>query len=306
MIDMWRYALETVQKGDPAVLVMVVAHSGSVPGTTGAAMVVTHDSVVGTVGGGIAEHELIETARNLKSRSDLIDVEHTAEESGSLCSGHHSLALTALGPDHEPVLESVVSTLSNLGVGTLQMSESGLEFEAGTSRPTSNTTTAHGWSFVTTLGLLDTLTIVGGGHCALALSRVMTTLPFRVVVLDERPGLPTMIANSFAHELRVVPYPDIVREIPQGDRSWVVVMTFGHAHDEVVLRAIEGMELRYLGLMGSQAKVRQMFDRMRSDGVSPEFLSSITAPVGISIGSHTPEEIAVSIAAEIIRMKNRE
>jgi xanthine dehydrogenase accessory factor len=81
-------------------------------------------------------------------------------------------------------------------------------------------------------------------------------------------------------------------------------MTFGHTHDETVLRVLEGKELRYLGLLGSEAKVRQMFDRMAADGVSPGFLESISAPIGVSIGSHTPEEIAVSIAAEIIRISN--
>ena len=145
MIEMWRHALETVQTGDPAALVMVVDHSGSVPGTTGAAMVVSRDSAVGTVGGGVAEHGLIETARALDAQSDLIDIEHTPEASGSLCSGHHTVALIALGPDDESALDSIVSTLATHRVGTLRLSESELDFEVGTSTPTSMTTTNHGW-----------------------------------------------------------------------------------------------------------------------------------------------------------------
>jgi xanthine dehydrogenase accessory factor len=102
-----------------------------------------------------------------------------------------------------------------------------------------------------------------------------------------------------------VPYDRLAEHVPDGEHSWVVVMTFGHTHDETALRALEGKNLRYLGLLGSEAKVRQMFDRMQADGVSREFLDSVSAPVGVSIGSHTPEEIAVSIAAEIIQLTNQ-
>jgi xanthine dehydrogenase accessory factor len=305
MIEIWEHALESVRTSNNAVLVIVADHSGSVPGTTGASMVVTDDSVVGTVGGGVAEHEMIERARSLESGTDLVDMEHTPEGSGSLCSGHHTMAMVALRSTDQPVLESIVSTLAKHRVGTLRISSSGVEFTAGSSALTAFETAARGWSFSTTLGFSETLTIVGGGHCALALSRVMSTLPFRVAVVDDRDELPTMAANSFAHRLQVVPYDRLAEHVPDGEHSWVVVMTFGHTHDETVLRALEGKELRYLGLLGSEAKVRQMFDRMKANGVSADYLESISAPVGVSIGSHTPEEIAVSIAAEIIQLTNQ-
>ena len=72
----------------------------------------------------------------------------------------------------------------------------------------------------------------------------------------------------------------------------------------MALRALEGRDLRYLGLMGSTAKVQRLFSRMRRNGAPETFLSSVSAPVGLSIGSHTPEEIAISIAAEIIQLRN--
>jgi xanthine dehydrogenase accessory factor len=114
-----------------------------------------------------------------------------------------------------------------------------------------------------------------------------------------------MIDNRFAHELRVIDYAESVHHIAQGDRSWAVVMTYGHANDAAVLRCLLPLELRYLGLLGSTAKVRQMFARFRADGVAQERLDRVSAPVGASIGSHTPEEIAISIAAEIIQERNR-
>jgi len=305
MIKMWQHALDSVRAERRAVLVTVVDHEGSVPGTTGAALVVTDTGVVGTVGGGVAEHEIIGQAQAFSGRPELVDVEHTPEASGSLCSGRHTMVVMALQPESLPVIEAIVETLSKHRAGVLKLSHGGIEFTSGSSCPTAFSTGADGWRFAITIGLIHTLTIVGGGHCALALSQVMATLPFKIIVLDDRAELPTMAANSFAHRLDVVPYADLAEHVEQGERSWVVVMTYGHANDEQALRALAGLKLRFLGLLGSASKVQRMFDRMRDDGVPQSFLDSVSAPVGLSIGSHTPEEIAISIAAEIIREMNR-
>ena len=304
MMGVWQHALESVRSGHRTVLVLVVDHQGSVPGTTGAAMVVSSLGCAGTVGGGTAEHELIERARDFDGAPELVDIQHTPEAHGTLCSGRQTIALVSLARSNEPALAAICDALRDGRVGTLHLSSTGISFEAGATAPQRLTTDAAGFRFATTLGRLDTLTIVGGGHCALALSRVIATLPFRVVVLDDRPNLPTLAANTFADEIRTVDYADLAAQVPEGDRSWVVVMTFGHAHDETALRALAGHRVRYLGLLGSAAKVAALLAAMRADGVPESFLSSIRAPVGVPIGSHTPEEIAISIAAEIIRLRN--
>jgi xanthine dehydrogenase accessory factor len=154
------------------------------------------------------------------------------------------------------------------------------------------------------MGLEDTLYIIGGGHVSLAFSRIMATLPFRLVVLDNREDLPTMAANRYAHEQHVVDFDHIGDHVAGGDHSWVVIMTFGHVHDRKVLERLLGKDLAYLGLMGSEAKVRQMYAAMEADSIDAKDLERVQAPVGVSIGSHTPEEIAISIAAEIIAVRN--
>jgi len=300
----WDHALESVRSRHPTVLALVVGHQGSVPGTTGAAMVVSSLGCVGTVGGGTAEHAMIERARGFDSAPELVDIEHTPEAHGTLCSGRQTIALVALAGGDEPTVAAICDALQAGRVGTLHLSRTGISFEAGAAAPQPLVTEAAGFRFATVLGRRDTLTIVGGGHCALALSRVIATLPFRIVVLDDRPDLPTLAANRFADEIRTVNYPDLAAHVPDGDRSWVVVMTFGHAHDETALRALAGHRVRYLGLLGSAAKVAALFAAMRADGVPAEFLSSVRAPVGLPIGSHSPEEIAISIAAEIVRERN--
>jgi xanthine dehydrogenase accessory factor len=305
MIEIWKHALNSLSDGLATVLVVVVDHTGSVPGTTGATMVVTDRACVGTVGGGVAEHEMIERARKVHGSPELITIEHTPRASGSLCSGQHTLALVPLIDDDLPSVHAITATLESDGAGTLHLSHDGLAFEPDVVGPMQFDRSDGQWRFATPIGRLDTLHIIGGGHVALALSRVMATLPFRIVVLDNRPELPTLMANSFAHETRVIDYREVAEHVSGGDRSWVVVMTYGHENDALVLRRLLGLPLRYLGLLGSAAKVTQMFARFRDEGVPEEQLEPVSAPIGVSIGSHTPEEIAISIAAEIIQVRNK-
>ena len=132
----------------------------------------------------------------------------------------------------------------------------------------------------------------------------MVTLPFRIVLLDNRPDLPTMEANSYAHERRIIDYDDVAAQVPDGDNSWVVIMTYGHHHDRRVLEGLLGREYAYLGVLGSRAKIHQMFTDMKSEGAPAHELDRVHAPVGLPIRSHTPEEIAVSIAGEIVAVRN--
>ncbi len=285
-------------------LVVVVEHSGSVPGATGAAMVVSSLGSVGTVGGGVAEHEAMERARDLEKGSELFEVEHTAAASGSLCSGRQTLAMVVLERDQLPTLEGVAAALDRGGFGSLELTNHGMSFAPGQRSPTSFETTGGGWRFEVTVGDLDTLYIFGGGHVALALSRVMAALPFRIVVLDDRADLTTLEANRWATEKRVIDYAASDGEVVAGERSWAVIMTHGHAADELVLSRLVGKDLRYLGLLGSAAKVKQLFAHLREQAVPDERLGRVRAPVGLDISSHTPEEIAISIAAEIVKERN--
>lgn len=303
--DPWRFALDRLRDGRPAVLVFVVDHSGSVPGVTGTRVVVSEDSFAGTIGGGAAEAKLIERAGRHSGPAEVFRFLHTPSGGGTLCSGIQDFAIIPLSDrDLDPIL-AIVDTIENHRTGTLRLSENGIAFKPGETSPHRYCETENGWSYGGPIGLEDTLYIVGGGHVGLALSRIMATLPFRVVVLDNREDLPTMAANHWAHEQCVVDFDRICEHITEGERSWVVIMTFGHDHDRQVLEGLLGKQFAYLGLMGSQAKVRQMFAAMVADGRSQAELEAVRAPVGIPIGSHTPEEIAISVAAEIVAVRNR-
>ena len=86
--------------------------------------------------------------------------------------------------------------------------------------------------------------------------------------------------------------------------AYAVVVTRGHKHDIDALRALTASPLRYVGLIGSRAKVRRIFDALRDEGSSPETLKSVHAPIGLDIGAITPQVIAVSILAELIAVKH--
>jgi xanthine dehydrogenase accessory factor len=303
--DPWVHALESLRAGHRTVLVKVVDHSGSVPGVTGTMVTVSELGIAGTIGGGAAEKELVEKALAHEEGSEIIRFRHTPGEGGTLCSGLQIFAVILLTNNDEEAIERIIDTLGHHRTGQLSLGPDGLDFVIGGSGGTVFVEDSEAWSFSEPVGLLETLTIIGGGHVSLAFSRVMATLPFRIVLLDDRPDLPTMEANTWAHERRVVDYEHVADHVCDGDRSWVVVMTYGHAHDRRVLEGLLGRPYAYLGVLGSKAKIKKMFADMRTEGASADALEQVHAPVGLAIGSHTPEEIAVSIAGEIIAIRNR-
>jgi xanthine dehydrogenase accessory factor len=164
------------------------------------------------------------------------------------------------------------------------------------------------WRYRERLGFRDQLTIVGGGHVSLALSNVAAALDFELTVLDDRPALPTLESNQAAHHRRVIDYENVAAEIPTGPHQYVVVMTVGYRTDAVVLRHLLGRPpgqgpYRYLGVMGSTAKVAELRRGLREEGFSEAEIARLRGPIGLPIQSQTPEEIAISIAAELIQVR---
>jgi xanthine dehydrogenase accessory factor len=112
--------------------------------------------------------------------------------------------------------------------------------------------------------------------------------------------------NNYAHRrITVQDYSELGKLIGSSPDNYVVVMTFGYRTDDVAVRALLEKDFGYFGLLGSKKKIIQLFDVYRSEGIAEENINRIFAPVGLSINSRTPEEIAVSIAAQIIQVKNR-
>jgi xanthine dehydrogenase accessory factor len=160
------------------------------------------------------------------------------------------------------------------------------------------------WLYKENVGVLDTIYIVGSGHVGLALSRVMATLDFRVVAIDDRGTVETFAKNAYADEKILSTYDKLGDFVRDGNRSYVAVVTTAYKSDEAALKSLFAKQPHYIGVMGSAAKLKQIFDDLKNEGISDEQLNRIHAPIGVQIGSHTAEEIAVSIAAEIIKVRN--
>ncbi len=146
--------------------------------------------------------------------------------------------------------------------------------------------------------------IFGAGHVGTSLARMAHEAGFRVSLIDDR--------EKFARSDRV---PDGVDAVVDDLPSWLerntlpptayaVIVTRGHRHDLGALRALSARNLRYVGLIGSRAKVKRLYDALLAEGIDPDTLTRIHAPIGLDIGAVTPQEIAVSILAELIAVKH--
>ena len=163
----------------------------------------------------------------------------------------------------------------------------------------------NNWKYTEKTGFKNRLYIIGGGHCALALSKLMRSMDFYIRIYDDRSELKSMLENDAAHEKHVVKdYTELAGLIDSGPDHYVVIMTMSHETDDIALRALTGKQFRYIGILGSRTRMQKLMNEYRSIGISNDWLGQIHTPVGLQIRSQSPEEIAVSIAAEMIQVKN--
>ena len=147
------------------------------------------------------------------------------------------------------------------------------------------------------------LYLVGAGHVAYHLARAAAPVGFHVHVLDDREKFASAERFPDAVEVAVDTIPDWLEKTTFPPNAYVVILTRGHRYDLDALRALVPRELRYLGLIGSRAKVARLYEALRDEGLSAEQMQVVHAPVGLAIGAVTPQEIAVSILAELIAVK---
>lgn len=147
------------------------------------------------------------------------------------------------------------------------------------------------------------LFIIGAGHVGWHLGRLAPDAGFRVHVVDDREKFANAERFPGAERVIAADIPDWLQTAHLPSSGFVVVVTRGHTHDLEAMRALAARDLRYLGLIGSRAKVRRIFDLLIADGMPAECLERIHAPIGLDIGAVTPAEIAVSILAQLIAVR---
>ena len=276
--EILKYIIADTASGLTGVLCTIIEAHGSSPREAGTSMWVTPDIVRGTVGGGVAEHEVIKKAREMLKNGDvtcIIKKNLTAEE-GLACGGSIQVYLEKIGNDPE-------------------------------------------------------LFIFGGGHVGRALAKVAAFIGFRITVWDDRSDCITedlfpkarrlccpleqlfsrgntstsdsglLSCNSAAaQESGQTPHTLLHFH----DNVYCVAVTRGHRCDADVLRYLYGKKLAYIGMIGSFEKNAAVVKMLADEGIDKEYLDSIYKPIGLPIRAETPEEIAISIAAELIAVEH--
>jgi len=314
-LKLWQFILKQLEQKQPVIFMCVLESVGSSPGRQGFKMAVTENDMCGSVGGGIMEHKFVELAKDmLKNGVDETLVKRqihsksaASNQSGMICSGEQTLAVYLVKTADAPVIQKIIASLeTNQSLVSLfsplgfSISPDGKQTEQFAFKKQSDTE----FLFTERTGYSHRIHIIGGGHCALAFSELMSKLHFYISVYDDRHDLNTMEQNTFAHQKQVVDYEHIGELIPESENEFVVIMTFGYRTDGIVLRQLIHKKFRYMGMLGSRNKIEKMLQELRSEGVEESKIEALHAPVGIPIHSQTPEEIAISIAAEIIKVKN--
>lgn len=299
VLDFYKKVQQVLQSEKRLVMMVVIANEGSSPGRKGFKMAVAKNVMFGTIGGGIMEHKLVEFAQSLLDKPSfepfikhqVHDKSAPKNQSGMICSGQQTIAFYDSTVSFLPLVNQILTeenfriTYNNFGVNVPAENEE--------------------WSFTETNILPQKVYIIGGGHVGLALSEALSKLDFEVHILDHRENLNTMVLNQFVHSRQTVNLEQIDTYIPEGTDVYVIIMSFGYRTDDVIIRKLINKNFKYIGMLGSKEKIATLFQSMIADGFDKDRIAQVYAPIGIDIKSETTQEIAISVAAQLIRVKNQ-
>jgi xanthine dehydrogenase accessory factor len=159
--------------------------------------------------------------------------------------------------------------------------------------------------FIESIRSLPMLFIFGGGHISLALTRIGKMVDFRVVVIDDRPEFANAERFPDADETIAEDMTSIIQRLDIDGFSYIVIVTRGHQNDTQALEWAVSTPAGYVGMIGSKRKIHTIFSYLKTKGITQEQLDRVHSPIGLPIGAETPEEIAVSIIAEIIQVRRQ-
>jgi xanthine dehydrogenase accessory factor len=296
--DVLRKVVDEVGAGRPVALCAIVAARGSTPQPAGTMVCVDHAAhLTGTLGGGCVEADVRRKAHQCLSdkvgRMITFALDHDfGYDDGMLCGGQMDVALAVYSPAND--IGAIVNALQQLNQGLPAEIPLRLSVDAGNVE------------YCIRIAATPKLVIVGGGHIGRILAQMSVPLGFRVTVLDDRQ----QFANPDRFPPPITPVAgDIsaaLKEWPIDSDTYFVIVTRGHKHDEAALRSVIGSSVRYIGMIGSRRKIRVIFDDLKHDGTPDAQLARVHAPIGLKIGAVTAEEIALSIAAELVSVRRAE
>ncbi len=310
-MEFWKKLVDKLKNNHTVMLLLIVSHDGSSPGRQGFKMLVSDDDFLfGSIGGGRTEFTLAEKAKTLLKEGldqpflqNQVHRKGVPDSSGMICAGEQLVAFYPMNQEHISVIETILTDDS----GVLTLTERSFTYRLDTM-----TDSDFGflifpdnkWKYQEKINRKSYVYLVGGGHVGLAVAKLFHTLDFEVTMFDDRKNLNTFEENTYSDHKFIIDYTDIADYIKEGERTYVVILTHGYQVDRLIFSKLLPKNYKYIGLLGSKAKIAAMFKTMIADGFDKDLLQKADAPIGISIKSKTPAEIAVSIAAKIISIRN--
>jgi xanthine dehydrogenase accessory factor len=319
-----RDVLETLERwaadGTPVAVATVVGTERSAPRDPGAVLAVSQEGqVAGSVTGGCVEPAVYGEAREVLAGGaprlktyGIADEE--AFEVGLPCGGSVHIFVDRLDPELvAPIAEAVRQerpialeiTISGEDAGAKRLvgpGDDGPAAELLARGETAIVDTAEGQVFVSSFAPRPNMYVFGAVDHAAAVASVGRFLGYRVTVCDARAKFVTRDRFPDVDEL-VVEWPDkFLRRAPVDERTVICVLTHDHKFDVPALKVALETPAGYIGAMGARRTNEDRAERLRAEGVSEEEIARIHAPIGLKIGSRTPEEVAVAIAAEIVQV----
>ena len=342
MKNISRAAIELLKNGEDFVQATILSSEGSTPRGAGTSMLLKKDgSIIGTVGGGPLEGNIMTTAPEVFAdkkalvRSYVFDGNDAAAV-GAICGGSATVLIDYIKADNdnnltffEELLDAAcsgsrsrivtivpqsgdfaerkqclwLSDGSLAGTGGCDGEIIGILEESGDAYH-AFTCLENRLVYLTPVGTNGTVYIFGAGHCGQKLSDVLYPIGFETVVIDDREEFCNATRFPSADRLLV---PETIEkpfgEIDFDGDSYIVIVTRGHAHDEIVLRHALKTAAYYIGMIGSSKKRKKLYDNLLSEGYTQQDLDRVYSPIGLDIGADSPEEIAISIAGELIKVR---
>lgn len=320
--------LERLEAGENAVLCTILASSGSSPRGAGAKMAVFSDgTTVGTVGGGAVELEAAKQAMKVlaSGQADIRGYVLRPDEVvdiGMVCGGSVTVFFRRFTPAEAETVAEILALLRGeenawlvmrlelgcvSGFGTFDEAN-GLRFTDGISgeelRPMLRSRAVYTERYyVEPLVRAGTVYIFGGGHVGKALAPVLANVGFRVCIYDEREALAKPENYPGAERVICGKYSEAAQKVQLRRSDYAVIMTPGHQADTILLKQVLQTEISYVGCIGSRKKIERTNAALREAGISEAAIASVHSPIGLPILAETPEEIAISVTAELIRCR---
>ena len=314
MKELMKKLKEEVVHGNACYLVALIESEGSTPRSSGAYMLVNKEGwVAGTVGGGGMEYAAVcEAQKKLlagecKSFAKRFDLTTAA---GMACGGYCSLQVCYMPPWQatEILVEYILYKLKGAASWWLLLPMGAGNISVQDSLPVRKHQCFYKLDgqeyFAQEYNYDGSVFIFGAGHVARELVPLLTHLGFRCLVYDDRAEFADPAVFPTAFRVQQVDYTKLGEVCSPTCKDYAVVMTRGHVHDANCERFLLKTRVPYIGIMGSKNKARLAREALLAEGYSEAELARITTPIGIDIGSETPAEIAVSIAAQLIQVRS--